>query len=59
MINNPVTRHTKNETIRKISILESSGLSTKVTTMKTSSGPQAHHSPHIAAGEATLQTEVF
>ena len=36
------------------SAFDKSGLSTKVTVIKTSSGPHAHHSPQIAAGEATL-----
>jgi hypothetical protein len=54
MMKKPVIRHMKNVTIRNISIFDKCGLSTNVTTIKTKRGPQAHHSPHMAAGDATL-----
>ena len=54
MMKKPVIRHTKKVPMRNQSILLRWGLLSSDTTMYISRGPQAHHSPQIAAGEATL-----
>jgi len=56
IIRNPATRERKKVIISSQSILVSSGLSTIVTVMNIRSGPLAHHSPQIDAGEATLKS---
>lgn len=51
---NPVTKQTKNVVMRNQSIFDKFFFSARVTTIKISKGPHAHHSPHIEAGDATL-----
>jgi len=55
MINRPAIMHRKKEPISIQSTLLKWGLLSKETTTNTNSGPQAIHSPHIAAGDATLK----
>ena len=58
MIKKPSTRHKKNEPIKIQSVRFSFALLSIVTTIKMRRGPHAHHSPHIAAGEATLDASL-
>ena len=54
----PNTKQRKKVIISSQSILVKFGLSTIVTVIKTNNGPQAIHSPHKLAGEATFKTSI-
>ena len=58
MMMNPVTKHASNVAIKNQSIWVKSSLLSMVTVMKIKSGPQAHHSAQIAAGDATFSTSI-
>ena len=55
MMQNPNTMQRLKETIKKISILDSVDFPAIDVTLKTRIGAVAAHSPHIAAGDATLE----
>jgi hypothetical protein len=52
---NPNSKEKKKVDTKIQSIRDNFGLSTRDIVIKTNNGPQTHHSPQIAAGEATLK----